>query len=324
MKVVSKRRFRQIMFSLQHYLAEVKNCRDAKDAYFWLYFKKPYLFPLVHFPATVDIELTNNCNLSCIHCLSQRKENKRPLGFMDYEVFTKIADEMGRYPGRNLLICGVGEPVLHPRIQEMLSYLSEKRLRYTFYTNGTFMRRFTPKDIMNWHIETIVVSVDGIDDETHAGIRVGSDYSAIKEDVAALSAFRTWEGKRNPRIEIRHVIFPYETNNQLVRFRREWLKIADAVKFNFLISPSDKSTGLEGDLMRCRDIRRKMHVRWSGQVPLCGYQYIHDDYEWLVDIHFTTLEEIWNGTRLNEVRSWHKARAFRSVPFCRNCPATQP
>jgi organic radical activating enzyme len=251
---------------------------------------------------------------------------KRNIGFMDYGLFKKIADEFGHYKNRNLLICGLGEPVLHPQIKEILNYLSEKQIRHTFYTNGTFLKKFTIYDIVNWNIDTIVVSVDGLDNESYRKIRVGKEdnqYDVIKENVSALFRLRNREGKKNPRIEIRHVIFPNESNKQLVSFRDEWLKIADAVKFNFIISPSDKAFERTQNLRRCRDIRRKMHIRWSGQVPVCGYQYIHDDHEWMGDVNYAAIKEMWNHARLKKVRFYHKNRDFDSIPFCNKCVFTQ-
>lgn len=301
----------------------MKNCHSLKDLYFWAYFKMPYLFPVARFPIFLDIELTNSCNLNCIHCLSQRNEMKRDIGFMSYDVFEKIANEFMQYKNRHLLICGVGEPVLHPNIKEILDYLTKMKIRHSFYTNGAFMKRFSINKIMDWDIDTIVVSVDGLDAESHKKIRIGSEYNIIKENVSNLFRLRKEQRKANPRIEIRHVIFPNEDNNQLVNFREEWLKIADAVKFNFLISPLDKCYRQDKNLRRCRDIRRKMHVRWNGQVPVCGYQYIHDDYECLGDIQNSSIKEMWNHPRLKELRYFHRKRIFDSISFCTRCVFTQ-
>lgn len=324
--MISKSRFKQIFFSIPHYFAEIENCRNAKDIYLWFYFKMPYLFPMIQFPVYLDVELTNFCNLNCVHCLSQRNEMKRDMGFMAYDLFKKITDEFSLYANRSLLICGLGEPCLHPNITDILNHLSEKKIRYSFYTNGTFLKKFTTNEIVNWNIDTLVVSVDGLDNESYGKIRIGKEvnqYDVIKDYVSTLFRLRNIEGKKNPRIEIRHVIFPNENSKQLVFFRDEWMKIADAVKFNFIIPSSGKLATLSPKMRQCRDIRRKMHVRWDGRVPVCGYQYIHNDYEWLGDAQHSSIKEMWNHARLQKIRCYHKNQSFDSIPFCQDCVFTQ-
>lgn len=84
----------------------------------------------------VEIEPTNKCNNVCAFC---RPGMTRPYSFLKLERFKEVIDELARYDYRGWIsFAGLGEPILHPDIMEMLSYrvqvLSEAQV--VFYTNG--------------------------------------------------------------------------------------------------------------------------------------------------------------------------------------------
>jgi molybdenum cofactor biosynthesis enzyme MoaA len=220
---LDRKRFRQVLFSLPRYLRELRHLHRPRDVYQWTYYKLPYIFPLAPFPMRINLELTNECNLGCKHC--PRSVMGRPLGFMPVELFHKITDEVAHYPGTLIKVVGLGEPALHPQINDLMKLIGERRIPSIVYTNGELFKACTVEQILGWDVQTIVVSVDGLDAESFARIRVGGDYIVLKE---LLSRFHAARGQRRaPEIEVRHVIFPKETQADLLRFRQEWLAISD-------------------------------------------------------------------------------------------------
>ena len=83
--------------------------------------------PPPDFPPRVQIEVTNRCNLRCIMCT--RNQMRRPEGDLPFELFCKIADECSVNPGSVLLLFLLGEPLLHPRLAEMVAYLASVKDR---------------------------------------------------------------------------------------------------------------------------------------------------------------------------------------------------
>lgn len=71
------------------------------------------------FPKCLHIELTNACNLKCIMC--PRRDMKRDVGYMNFELFKKIIDESS---GNVDFIClnFMGEPFLHKKISDEVEY----------------------------------------------------------------------------------------------------------------------------------------------------------------------------------------------------------
>ncbi len=84
----------------------------------------------------VYIEVTSVCNLACSFCPpTERKSN-----FIQVDAFRAILDQV-RPHTRHIYLHVKGEPLLHPRIDELLDAAHEKGLRVNITTNGTLIHK---------------------------------------------------------------------------------------------------------------------------------------------------------------------------------------
>src|ERR1700730_8480629 len=220
---LDRKRFRQVLLSLPRYAREVSHVRTPRQFYQWFYYKLPYAFPLAAFPSRVNLEPTNDCNLACRHCPRTLSVTHRGLGYMDPDLFEKIATEVAQHPDCTVKIVGLGEPALHPQLGVLMDLLTRHNIIAYLYTNGELFKRFSPQQITSWNVRNLTVSIDGLDPESFARIRVGGDYLEIKAAAAESHRGRARLKRRGPEVEIRHVIFPNESPAELLRFREEWL-----------------------------------------------------------------------------------------------------
>jgi MoaA/NifB/PqqE/SkfB family radical SAM enzyme len=184
------------------------------------------------------------------------------------------------------------------------------------YTNGSLLRSYSHREVLSWNLDTIVVSVDGVDADSYERIKIGGKYAWLRDAVMEFYACRNSSGSRIPIIEIRHVIMPEETAGQLLQFRRTWLKTADTVKFNHL----EPATGLyefeNPARPRCRGIRRETGIWWDGTMPLCpGYWR-----DYLGNVQNMSIFERWRHPKMEYMRQCHERRDFAQVPACIKCP----
>jgi MoaA/NifB/PqqE/SkfB family radical SAM enzyme len=102
-------------------------------------------------PHSIDLELTNACNMTCPHC--HRSVMQRSEGFMSERLFCKLIDEVARYRHCNLCMVGLGEPGLHPKLDTICRapkeiFAVEKarrpRGRYTLRQNIRVLDRWPP------------------------------------------------------------------------------------------------------------------------------------------------------------------------------------
>jgi MoaA/NifB/PqqE/SkfB family radical SAM enzyme len=305
-------KLRQVFHNFPNDLREITRLHTRQDLYRWFYFKLPYRFEVPEFPPMINIAITEKCNFSCIHCL----RNRKPQGKQDMEpqLFRKLINETAQNSGCLLKLGGESEPAVHPQIRDFVSILSESKVKWVVYTNGTLLERFSPKEMIKSGIRYLIVSIDGIDAKSFESIRVGGNYAKLRANVANLCQVRDELKSRLPRIEVRHVIFPNESGKDLQQFKKYWLKFSDIVEFNNLNplfpKPCDSSTPL---FKRCRDIRRQFHIKATGCVNVCGTDII------LGDLHNSTIKELWEHPFSQFMRSCHERYALDEIPWCKNC-----
>ena len=80
------------------------------------------------FPIYVLIEPVSTCNIRCTMCFQIDKTfTKKPfMGTMDLNFFKKVIDDCYTNGTRAITLASRGEPTLHPKLSEMLEYVSGK------------------------------------------------------------------------------------------------------------------------------------------------------------------------------------------------------
>ncbi len=127
---------------------------------------------------SLSIEVTNHCNLHCLVCpASTRMERQK--GFIDENLFQKIIDANASL--EFILPFQWGEPLLHPKIFELIRYASAKGIRTMITTNGTICSDQIIQQILDSGLEQLTFSIDGVG-STYTMIR-GFDYGQLKANV---------------------------------------------------------------------------------------------------------------------------------------------
>jgi len=116
--------------------------------------------------------LTEGCNLACRHCWLAPKfdpdGNKYPV--LDPYLFQSIIAEAKPLGLTKVKLTG-GEPLLHPRFEDLLFLLNQEKIGVTIETNGMLMTPAIAEKIAAVKNPFVSVSIDGIDARTHDGIR---------------------------------------------------------------------------------------------------------------------------------------------------------
>jgi len=116
--------------------------------------------------------LTEGCNLRCRHCwISPRHQTEgRIYPSLDFDLFRSIIRQ-----GRPMGLSGVkltgGEPLLHPRVSDILDFIRSEDIGLTMETNGLLLTKEIASRIAGCNNPSISVSLDGADAVTHEWIR---------------------------------------------------------------------------------------------------------------------------------------------------------
>lgn len=116
--------------------------------------------------------LTGGCNLRCRHCwIAPGYQGKgRVDNILDFDLFRSIL-EQGRPMGLSGVKLTGGEPLLHPRIEEILNFLRTETLSLTVETNGVLCTPELARKMARCKNPFVSVSLDGADAETHEWVR---------------------------------------------------------------------------------------------------------------------------------------------------------
>ena len=116
-------------------------------------------------PLYVVFDVTNRCNLHCIHCYSS--EQQKDLKTTDvYHVLDTLYEA-----GAGIIDFGGGEPLLRNDIFEILSYSKKLGLYTSISTNGTLLNDHCIQQLKRLDIDHVCVSLDGAKPQTHDRIR---------------------------------------------------------------------------------------------------------------------------------------------------------
>lgn len=108
----------------------------------------------------INLELTNHCNLKCSFCLNPRQDFRKK-GFMADHIFERLIGQVSK--DSKIVICGIGEPLLHPKFLTFSSMLKEKVSDVSLSTNGAMLSPNMISRIVALGIRKIFISLDYFD-----------------------------------------------------------------------------------------------------------------------------------------------------------------
>lgn len=257
---------------------------------------------------SVTIESSSKCNLRCVICPVGNGSMKREKRLIDYDLFTKIIDENPQLERVNLN--NWGEPLLHPKICEMIYYIKFKlpRCNAVFATNGTLMDKGFIDKIIISGLDEIQFSIDGTK-ETYEKIR-NFAYDKLVNNILSFISERNNRSDSKIKIVVKMVLFE-ETDKIIKEFIDFWTNKVDRVK----IQPRVEYKEYRRDVL-CNELFNDFLVVLSNGVvtPCCA------DYEGelkLGNANNKTLNEIWIGEKINNLRISHLNKKFPEI--CSRC-----
>jgi len=276
------------------------------------------------FPKKVQIEVTNICNARCVMC--PLKDMKRKTGYMDFVLFKKIIDETSKYKLRRLILHVMGEPLLHPRIFEMIKYIKKKNpnQKVEFSTNASLLTKEITKEVIDSGLDIINLSIDATSKETYEKVRVGLNYKETMENIYSFLDTVGASRKQKPLAKIQLIMLP-ENKDEWSKFEKKWRDYANGKSY---IDLYIKEMGdWAGYLNKEKDISKKLFLKiscdapfdsldilWDGKVSFCCWDY--DGKLVVGNVKEKTLKDIWNSEEINKFRKRFVKNNYKGIPLC--------
>jgi len=286
------------------------------------WYEYPLNFIVGEFPINLDIESTNACNLRCPFCAVTFK-NWGPYrrGYMELALFKRIIDE-----GVENGLCSVklslrGEPMLHPKLVEMVRYAKDKGiLDIYFNTNATLLDEDKINRLIDAGLDRISISIEGITKEVYESYRVGAKYEDILSNVKALRLIRDRLGLSYPQIRVQTVLLP-ELEEGFPRYVEFWQGIADEVAYvdTRRETSDDDHRGLVAD-WACPFLWQRMAILWDGTLLPCLMHGVSDfNLMSLGNVKEVSIKEMWQSKKAAQYRQLHKSGQAHELEACDRC-----
>lgn len=113
------------------------------------------------------LEITQRCNLACLHCGSDCGRTREESGALTTAEWTAFADTLAaRFPKRRDLMCVVtgGEPLCHPDLPAILGRIAGHGFPIGLVTNGYALSKRRAGRLRELGVSSLTVSLDGMRD----------------------------------------------------------------------------------------------------------------------------------------------------------------
>lgn len=131
-------------------------------------------------PRFVQIEPVGQCNLRCQMCAIQFREDgppHGPLAFLDFDDFKRLVEGFGDID--ELQLQGLGEPTMHPRFFDMVSWASARGIRVSTNSNLTLWSERRARQCVESGLAALHVSLDAATPALYEEIRRGAHFGKV-------------------------------------------------------------------------------------------------------------------------------------------------
>jgi radical SAM protein with 4Fe4S-binding SPASM domain len=272
-------------------------------------------------PIRLWIESSLVCNLECVMCPNKDIPNDQK-GVMSFELFQKIIDEAKGFV-QDVNIHHRGEPLVNPRLPDMIRYAKAAGLMVRFHTNATKMTPDKADEILAAEPDLISISFDGFRKDVYEEVRAGAVFERTVDHIKGLLAAKRLLNKNKPYIVIERIDFErYRGKDQevVVALEQEFRALGVdeiIVKREYhWVTDDSPEPAQEKTYSVCTFPWYAMVICWDGTVTPCPQDFLARMV--MGDVSRQSIAEVWNGEEYRALRK-NLAEDLSALAQCRKC-----
>src|SRR3989338_2890808 len=129
-------------------------------------------------PLSINVEITNCCNLSCRMCY--RDEITAHPSSMTLDQFKFIYDQI---ESPHVALHGYGEPLLNQDLFNILRYLKSKFVKTTVTSNMVLLKDWMVPEMLKGDLDLLKISLDTQNKEIYKIIRGTDDFEKVVDNI---------------------------------------------------------------------------------------------------------------------------------------------
>lgn len=310
-----------------------------------------------HYPMMIVISTVYPCNFGCPNCpYSENNSNLRTVyknsggDYLPQSLWNKIAEESAPH-GTWLRCTGGGEPMMHPKMNEMIAYAKKLGCRVWLNTNGSLfgpnkVGREKLYNLINSEIDLIEFSMDAGDADTYQKVR--PPLKGSKHDInerwnnqvnnikfALESRLRLGKKTRIVVSIIRQKLIDGKLENA-IDFWSNKVGVDEVITRKFLswddntsidltnsVDPNlyNISNSVKNKKEPCVWPFERLNIDTLGRVALCGQDISFRTSKLFPNANEASVSAIWNGQTFSNYRQKHLEGDGSTLIPCNNCSA---
>lgn len=264
---------------------------------------------LSSYPYLINSEPTSYCNYTCPFCPTGKRSG-RAEGFARVELYEKLFREIGAYTYL-ITFHGWGEPLMHRQLPELIGLAHKNSIFTVVTTNASLLTRELSRKIISSELDYLIVSIDGISEESYQKYRIGGNFETVLNNLKDLISLRKEMRSSTPFIEWQFLVFRHNEHEvdpakKLARnLGIDNIVFMPAYTEDASFDSSDKKYHLPkaSPLLKrsdCNHLWSTLAFHWNGNVVPCCYDY-HGTTP-LGNLLTEDFDHLWNNQRFQESR----------------------
>lgn len=293
-------------------------------------------------PIYVQVESTTKCNLKCKLCRRTNDVNSD----MPLQLFKSIIDQLknSNFVLRRLDLTGLGEPLFHPNLVNMIKYATDYGFKVSLTSNFTLINKENSLDLIDSELDYLYVSFDGASKSTFEKMRIGTNFEKIVDKVKLFIKMRKELNSKKPKLMFETTISEDNVQEvpQIVELA-ESLRV-DGIYFFREVKPGKRDYADDSfSLMDLKDLAKSSieilvnqpdkagfcvgmfgcYITFDGKVLPCNRliqlasrkEYVRYQFG---DLNRNSLSEIWFSDSYKRFR--RRLALGMTSSFCKSCP----
>lgn len=312
-------------FAIKENVIKEINTLENKDIPKYLFHRYRYeIFPktkeLDDYPPYIQIEPSSVCNYRCVFCyqtdLNFTKKSNGFMGKMSLEMFKGIVDQV-QGNVEFISLASRGEPLLCPKIDEMLEYTVGKFLNLKINTNASLLSEKNSHVLLSSGIKTIVFSADAADEKLYSKYRVNGNLNKVLRNI---EKFREIKEKHYSKKKIitRVSGVKVSEDQKMEDMEGLWGGLVDQVAFvDYIPWENVYDSPVSNINEPCSDLWRRMFIWFDGKINPCDVDYRSE----LSTGNFKNenINNLWNSINYNSLRENHLNKKRQTKGPCNKC-----
>ena len=284
------------------------------------------------FPLFLQLDMNQECNYKCPHCIIGTKSEVSEYyegDYLTFDDYKKIIDEGSEYGCPSLSPQGNNEPFLIKNLHEYIYYASKKGfIDIMLNNNGSALTAKRSQEILDSGLTRMRFSLDAYSDEVYKKVRVGSiDLQRVIRNIETFLELKEKGGYKLPIVGVSFCKVK-QNEHELESFINFWKNKVDLISIQKFMPPtldkkkysifysSDQYVEKKLDNFKCVQPYQRLTFRNEFMYPCCVS--FNKDLN-LGSINNTSIYDAWNSKKMSEIRKLHKKGEFFKNETCNKC-----